>query len=1240
MSAVSARLKWLSGLKIAIASVLVFWSNSTLAQMTPDATLPNNSIVTADGNTINITGGTIAGTNLFHSFQEFSVKTGSTAWFNNTVDIQNIITRVTGGSISDIDGLIRANGTANLFLINPNGIVFGSNARLDIGGSLIGSTANSLRFADGTEFRAKPEGANSLLTVSVPVGLQFGSNPGAIAVNGIGHEFNYQEDIISLINSNQPAKRLETNRPGLEVREGKTLALIGGNVSVEGAILKSPAGRIEIGSVGSNGSVSLNQATEGWKVGYDLTSTSFADINISNKSFIQTTGVGGGEIAIAGKNISFTSENIVRADTTSNKSGVGISIVGDSIGINRSNIGSYTFGSGNSGQIQLDAKSIRFENNGGVFTETKSFEIGAGKAGDITVRSDAFVIENFGGLESHSSGSGNGGQINVKANSLRLENNVDFGADAFGTGNTGDIKIEVDKLIIRFSGIGTTVKNVGSIGKVNITANSVELTKSGISSNTESNSQGNAGEITLNVNESMTVKQSGISANSEGQGNGGKINIHAKTIQIEESGIESNTTSTDKAGEININVTDSFTFNGGGITTNTKGPSDGGRINIKANSLNIQGGIDSKTEQGSTGNAGEIDIQVTDNMVLRGGSINADSNSSGNAGKISITAKELRIESARVSSNTTNTGKAGEISFDVKGSFVLNKVGVSANTSSSADAGKISIRANSLKIENTGIESIAEKDSTGKGGEINIETASIEFQKAGVSTTTQGQGNAGTISISSQSDLTIAGGTISSSTSSAGKAGEISIRAKELRIESAEVSSNTTSTGKAGEISFDVAGSFVLNKVDVKANTSSGGEAGKISIRANSLKMEEAGIYSVAEKDSTGKGGEINIETASIEFQKAGVSTTTQGQGNAGTISISSPRNLIITGGTISSDTESTGNAGEINLDVKGSLVLQDALIFAKTSSNGLGGNIVVNAKNLEMAPGGRIETTTSGTGSAGDITVKAAGNVVITGSSNSKSGLFARVEGSQAARAGDIQVDARSIRLDKQGVVSTATTSGEGGNITLNVKNYLLLRNNSSITATAGTLQQRGNGGNININVPNGVIVAIPNEDSDITANASEGNGGRINIKALNIYGIQRRQETTPLSDITTKSEFGISGITQLDTQNLNLNQELVPLEAQLVDTASLIANSCIARGSRPQEGSFVITGSGGLPSRPGDALMSQYTFGTVRTVSNTAPSVNLTRRPWQKGDPIVEAQGVYRLHSGEVVLSRECVD
>jgi filamentous hemagglutinin family protein len=151
------------------------------AQITPDGTLPTE--INQQGNLWEITGGGKAGNNLFHSFKDFSVPTDNEAFFNNAPDVVNILNRVTGGNISNIDGLLRANGRANLFLINPAGIIFGENARLDLGGSFYGSTADGLLFDDGTEFSATDTQTTPILTVNAPIGLNLRGNNSATITN-------------------------------------------------------------------------------------------------------------------------------------------------------------------------------------------------------------------------------------------------------------------------------------------------------------------------------------------------------------------------------------------------------------------------------------------------------------------------------------------------------------------------------------------------------------------------------------------------------------------------------------------------------------------------------------------------------------------------------------------------------------------------------------------------------------------------------------------------------------------------------------------------------------------------------------------------------------------------------------------------------------------------------------------------------------------------------------------------
>ncbi len=213
---------------------------SFLAQIIPDGTV--NTQVNTNGNVAEITRGEIRGSNLFHSFQDFSVPTGNEAFFNNANDISNIFSRVTGGKISNIDGLIRANGSADLFLINPAGIIFGENARLDIGGSFYSSTASSILFEDG-EFSATDLETPPVLTINAPIGLNLRDNSGNI--------------INQSINDNV----------GLRVNSGETISFTGGEIIFDAGKASAPGGKVEVlgnkVSLINNARVDVSSATGG-----------------------------------------------------------------------------------------------------------------------------------------------------------------------------------------------------------------------------------------------------------------------------------------------------------------------------------------------------------------------------------------------------------------------------------------------------------------------------------------------------------------------------------------------------------------------------------------------------------------------------------------------------------------------------------------------------------------------------------------------------------------------------------------------------------------------------------------------------------------------------------------------------------------------------------------------------------------------------------------------------------------
>ena len=201
-------------------SILVNTKNAT-AQVVSDGTL--STTIAGTNSDFEINDGDRIGNNLFHSFDQFSVPTGGLVFFNNSTDVQNIFSRVTGDSLSIIDGGLEVNGDTSLFLLNPNGILFGSDAYLSIGGSFVGTTASSVQFSDGIAFSTENPTRSPLLTMNAPIGIQMGTNAGAI--------------------SQQPFSQLE-------IYADNTLALVGNGLQLEGSTLTAFDGRIELASLG------------------------------------------------------------------------------------------------------------------------------------------------------------------------------------------------------------------------------------------------------------------------------------------------------------------------------------------------------------------------------------------------------------------------------------------------------------------------------------------------------------------------------------------------------------------------------------------------------------------------------------------------------------------------------------------------------------------------------------------------------------------------------------------------------------------------------------------------------------------------------------------------------------------------------------------------------------------------------------------------------------------------------
>lgn len=667
---------------------------------------------------------------------------------------------------------------------------------------------------------------------------------------------------------------------------------------------------------------------------------------------------------------------------------------------------------------------------------------------------------------------------------------------------------------------------------------------------------------------------------------------------------------------------------------------------------------------------GDVTISGGDPLISLG--VNAFVAGDG-TGSFAINARNINIDGAyiragRQPSTESTATEPGNITLDATGAISLTSSSLVNQSLSETvgNAGDIHLRTASVLLDKSDLNSTAR---AGNAGRVSIHATNEVALRNGseISTSVFDQGNGGDVQISAGSFLLENNSTISTLTIAQGSVGNVyinvndsvSLIGKETQI--ATVAAGTATSG--GEVNIQADTVSLSDGAEIALNTAEeAGRAGDLFITANSFSLANSIIYN----DTIGLGdaGDTQINARSLNISDGGsISTSTNGVGNAGNIFINASEFVTLSGvnpntiirirdipNTTSSglfaftDTNATGRGGNIQVNTGNLNILDGAVINARTRGIAPGGDITVNAANVAATNGGQILTTAFNQGMAGNITVNATDSVNISGSDRTyndrlqqtpdridndgaASGFLARVRGDAIADAGQINVIAPSILLDNQGTISTATTQGAGGQISLQGSN-VALRDNSSITATAGTANAGGDGGNIDI----GTELFFATRNSAVTANAFTGSGGNIRIATQGFF-------LSPDSEITASSEQGTDGVVEIVVLDDEPSRGLVSLPEQPVDVSNLVAQGCSADTNIATNTSeFIITGRGGLPPTPSEAINANSVLADLGTPIQTqaSPTLNTVASALNNSQPksLVEAQGWMIGSNGEVVL------
>jgi filamentous hemagglutinin family protein len=921
-------LKW----RIATASLIIVFCNTTLGEISLDGTVGPKASLEGPDYTIPHTVGSTAGTNLFHSFDRFDIGKNERATFTGPAGLENVISRVTGGDPSNIDGTLKSTiPGADFWFLNPSGVFFGPDARVNVPAAFHVSTADKIRFSDGSAFNATKPNAGPL-SVASPEAFGFISqSPAGISFQG----------------------------SKLEVTEGNTLSVVGGDITMKGGSLSAPSGRINVASVASSGEVVPNAAVQ--PPALELKSfDEFGKIELSQSSslhsnsdgnalgVIDTSGQSGGSVLICGGELVMKDSAVVKANTLGAMDGGGISVDVEDLTITGgSGFETHVFGSGQGGNIDIAA------------TGTISIR---GRDRTRTVRS---------GVSSITDGSGDAGDVQISSPVLEMEDGTIF-AGSRGGQDAGDINLSVGRLILKKgskidSSTALTIgESTGVSGDITINATDAiaigreDEAPSAISSNT-GDSQPGAIFISAPL---LEIHNGFISSTSLGDGNGGEISLEVgHLILSDDATIISNNTGGGAGGNLNITATESVLITGrqSRLGSETFSQKKAGNIIITTPTLTIEDGVISASTAGN-GDAGKIVLEV-DRLALTGGAtIRSESLSifgSGRGGNIKVTAKE-------------SISIAGIQSEFVEGGFLVNS-GIFAQTSNHGDGGQVLIITPTLEVEDAKIStSTFSLFDTGIAGDIVLDIhrlvltdgASIESKAASF-----GGARGGNIKVTAKESISISGreSGFSVRTEGAGKAGSITLDVVELVSQTgAAITSSSASladdAGAAGSIHIVASGLVDLEATTVSTSVAGGSETtggGNISIFAGNIRLED-GTVVTAESLGRRNAGTVMLSANNLFTLDNSQVTTEAALASGGDITFRAPFLIELFDSVVSSSVgEGTvTDGGNITVDPQ-FLVLGSSDILAN-ADRGTGGNIQITADFIILSEDSHIDASAS----------------------------------------------------------------------------------------------------------------------------------------------------------------------------------------------------------------------------------------------------------------------------------------